>query len=109
MWKNWSDGTAWNAVDPALSNAHSTEVLKCIHVGLLCVQQNPKDRPTMTLVDLMLRNDPISLPAPSKPAFFDRSDILDDAPPQGSSSNQSSSTFVGNSTNEVTITQLQPR
>ncbi|XP_021719463.1 cysteine-rich receptor-like protein kinase 10 [Chenopodium quinoa] len=83
VWRNWIEGTAWNVVDPVLSNAHGTEILRCIHVGLLCVQQNPKDRPTMPLVDLMLRSDPISLPVPSKPAFFDRGNMLDNAPPQG--------------------------
>ncbi|XP_021719324.1 putative receptor-like protein kinase At4g00960 [Chenopodium quinoa] len=110
VWRNWIEGTAWNVVDPALSNAHSMEILRCIHVGLLCVQQNPKDRPTMPLADLMLRSDPISLPVPSKPAFFDRGNMLDNAPLQGSTSNQSSNNnFVGNSTNEVSITELHPR
>lgn len=46
------------------------EVLKCIHIGLLCVQEDPADRPTMSAVIFMLASDgTIRLPQPSQPAF----------------------------------------
>ncbi|CAI9756910.1 unnamed protein product [Fraxinus pennsylvanica] len=49
--------------------ANLFEVLRLIHVGLLCVQQCPNDRPSMTLVVAMLGNDTV-LPQPNQPGFF---------------------------------------
>ncbi|XP_076897007.1 G-type lectin S-receptor-like serine/threonine-protein kinase At4g27290 isoform X2 [Bidens hawaiensis] len=45
------------------------EVLRSIHVGLLCVQHHAKDRPTMLSVLLMLLSEGV-LPEPKQPAFF---------------------------------------
>nr|XP_043636815.1 G-type lectin S-receptor-like serine/threonine-protein kinase At4g27290 [Erigeron canadensis] len=46
-----------------------SEVLRSIHVGLLCVQHHPEDRPTMMSVILMLISEGV-LPEPKQPAFF---------------------------------------
>nr|XP_043627959.1 G-type lectin S-receptor-like serine/threonine-protein kinase SD1-1 [Erigeron canadensis] len=46
-----------------------SEVLRSIHVGLLCVQHHPEDRPTMLSVILMLISEGV-LPEPKQPAFF---------------------------------------
>ena len=48
----------------------TTEIIRYIHIGLLCVQENVVDRPTMASVVLMLSGYSITLPTPSKPAFF---------------------------------------
>ncbi|KAI3521642.1 hypothetical protein L1887_11114 [Cichorium endivia] len=45
------------------------EVLRSIHVGLLCVQHHVEDRPTMLSVVLMLISKG-TLPPPKQPAFF---------------------------------------
>lgn len=45
------------------------EVFRVIQIGLLCVQEYPEDRPSMTSVVLML-NSKIALPKPKKPGFF---------------------------------------
>ncbi|KAK6268933.1 hypothetical protein QUC31_013093 [Theobroma cacao] len=45
-------------------------MLRCIHIGLLCVQENVVDRPTLATVVLMLNSFSISLPVPSQLAFF---------------------------------------
>ena len=47
----------------------TTEIIRYIHIGLLCVQENVADRPTMASVVLMLSSYSITLPTPSKPAF----------------------------------------
>ena len=47
----------------------SDQVLRCIHVGLLCVQQRPEDRPDVSSVILMLSSE-ISLPKPGQPGFY---------------------------------------
>nr|XP_043620432.1 G-type lectin S-receptor-like serine/threonine-protein kinase At4g27290 [Erigeron canadensis] len=46
-----------------------SQVVRSIHVGLLCVQCRPEDRPTMTSVILMLGSES-PLPPPQKPGFF---------------------------------------
>ncbi|CAH1450556.1 unnamed protein product [Lactuca virosa] len=46
-----------------------SEVLRSIHVGLLCVQHHAEDRPTMLSVVLMLISEG-ALPSPKQPAFF---------------------------------------
>ncbi|CAI9268664.1 unnamed protein product [Lactuca saligna] len=46
-----------------------SEVLRSIHVALLCVQHHAADRPTMLSVVLMLISDG-ELPLPKQPAFF---------------------------------------
>ncbi|XP_040362118.1 G-type lectin S-receptor-like serine/threonine-protein kinase At4g27290 isoform X1 [Rosa chinensis] len=45
------------------------EVLRAIHVGVLCVQQNPQDRPSMSAAVLMLSGEGV-LPVPQKPGFY---------------------------------------
>ena len=58
-------------VDTTLDESCSpNEVLRCIRVGLLCVQDQPTDRPTMSDVLSMLSNETIILPAPKQPTFF---------------------------------------
>ncbi|GJY54467.1 G-type lectin S-receptor-like serine/threonine-protein kinase [Tanacetum coccineum] len=46
-----------------------SEILRSIHIGLLCVQHHAKDRPTMSSVILMFDQDG-ALPRPKQPAFF---------------------------------------
>jgi hypothetical protein len=47
----------------------SSEIIRCIHVGLLCVQQKPEDRPCMSSVILMLNGEKL-LPQPKAPGFY---------------------------------------
>lgn len=60
-------------IDPCLTDSCddvSQQVLRSIHVGLLCVQQHPDDRPTMSSVVQMLSNDAVLLPEPKHPGFY---------------------------------------
>ncbi|KAG4394962.1 hypothetical protein AAZX31_20G126200 [Glycine max] len=69
-WRSWKEGTAINIVDPSLNNNSRNEMMRCIHIGLLCVQENLADRPTMATIMLMLDRYSLSLPIPAKPAFY---------------------------------------
>ncbi|XP_068312708.1 cysteine-rich receptor-like protein kinase 29 [Pyrus communis] len=69
-WKSWKEDTASNLIDPLLKSGSKPEIMRCVHVGLLCVQQNIADRPTMAAVILMLTTNSLDLPVPSQPAFF---------------------------------------
>ncbi|KAF7137618.1 hypothetical protein RHSIM_Rhsim07G0196500 [Rhododendron simsii] len=75
-WKSWRDGTAQNLIDPALraNSGSMQEMITCIHIGLLCVQENVAERPTMASIVNMLSNSSLSLREPSKPGFFLHSD-----------------------------------
>jgi hypothetical protein len=53
------------------------EVLRCIQVGLLCVQELPADRPTMSQTLRMLSGD-VTIPYPKQAAFFIGRAPLDD-------------------------------
>uniref|UniRef100_A0A2P2MVK4 Protein kinase domain-containing protein n=2 Tax=Rhizophora mucronata TaxID=61149 RepID=A0A2P2MVK4_RHIMU len=71
VWKLWRDGRALEAFDPNLTVMHSrNEVVRCIQIGLLCVQEDPTERPTMAKVVLMLDSNFMDLPLPKLPAFF---------------------------------------
>ncbi|XP_060670231.1 cysteine-rich receptor-like protein kinase 10 [Ziziphus jujuba] len=69
-WKNWKEGTALNVVDGLMRGVSTSEILRCIHIALLCVQENANDRPTMNSIVLMLNSNSLTLPLPSRPAFF---------------------------------------
>ena len=74
-WKHWREGTASNIIDPTLRDITTTEIIRCIHIGLLCVQENAANRPTMALIVVLLNSYSITLSAPSQPAFFMHSNI----------------------------------
>ncbi|OVA11175.1 Protein kinase domain [Macleaya cordata] len=70
-WKHWREGTALELMDSTLADSVlKNEVMRSIHIGLLCVQENIGNRPTMSNVVLMLNSYSITLPSPSQPAFF---------------------------------------
>ncbi|KAK6932437.1 Bulb-type lectin domain [Dillenia turbinata] len=70
VWDLWREERALEIVEPSLKESLlSNEVLRCIHVGLLCVQDRAIDRPTMSDVVFMLGSN-TSLPPPKQPAFF---------------------------------------
>lgn len=69
-WNLWNDGRAWELLDPTVVNSCTmSELLLCIQVGLLCVQENPEDRPSMSDVVSMLGNERTDLPPPKQPAL----------------------------------------
>ena len=54
------------------------EMLRTIHIALLCVQQSPEERPNMSTVVLMLGSKG-ELPMPLQPGFFtERHIVIDD-------------------------------
>nr|XP_028958641.1 receptor-like serine/threonine-protein kinase SD1-7 [Malus domestica] len=70
-WELWKKGAGLELTDPTLGNSFIKEqLLRCIHVGLLCVEENAADRPTMSDVISMLTNESFRLASPTKPAFF---------------------------------------
>ncbi|MQL88380.1 hypothetical protein Taro_020928, partial [Colocasia esculenta] len=95
-WKLWQEGNCLQLLDHMVANSsHESELSRCMEVGLLCVQEHARDRPTMYEVVTMLSSDSSSLPRPKKPGF------LVFRSPTSSSRNQESFT-----TNELTNTSI---
>jgi len=70
-WNLWKEGKAMSLVDSSLLGSCSpNEALRCIHIGLLCVQDNPNSRPLMSSVVFMLENEAIALSVPKQPVYF---------------------------------------
>ncbi|CAM0902470.1 unnamed protein product [Alopecurus aequalis] len=70
-WSLWKDGKTMDMVDSSIVHDCSpTEVLRSIHIGLLCVQDNPNTRPLMSSVVFMLENETTELSAPKQPVYF---------------------------------------
>ncbi|XP_071676598.1 G-type lectin S-receptor-like serine/threonine-protein kinase At1g11300 [Lolium perenne] len=72
-WTMWKEDKTKELLDLCIMDTCSPdEVLLCVHVGLLCVQENPDDRPPMSSVVFVLENGSTTLPAPKRPAYFAR-------------------------------------
>ena len=101
-WKNWREGTISNLIDPTLSDSPITEILRCIHIGLLCVQENVDDRPNMASVGLMMNSNSIALPLPTQSASFVRTNVI----PATLLQQDNGSNITEN---KVSITEIYPR
>ncbi|KAI8022764.1 Receptor-like serine/threonine-protein kinase SD1-7 [Camellia lanceoleosa] len=67
----WKKGISLELTDPVLSSqCPENELLQCIHVGLLCVQECAIDRHTVSDIICMLTNVTTILPDPKRPAFY---------------------------------------
>ncbi|KAM7483740.1 hypothetical protein LguiB_008323 [Lonicera macranthoides] len=100
-WKLWKEDRSLELMDPSLGDLFpQSEAMRCIQVGLLCVQDHPADRPSMSEVVSMLTNETKELSAPKQPAFFIESDR-----PEVSKGDR----FESSSTNEITISVMEPR
>ncbi|KAL9236657.1 hypothetical protein vseg_011298 [Gypsophila vaccaria] len=70
-WRLWDEGNHLEFRDPALGNDFSKDqVERCLHVGLLCIQDDPAKRPNIASVLFMLHTEPIPLPLPELPSTF---------------------------------------
>ncbi|KAL1289339.1 hypothetical protein AAHE18_20G050500 [Arachis hypogaea] len=101
-WKLWNADNIPPLIDQEILNSICNEDIKrCIHIGLLCVQELARDRPTMTAVVSMLNSETVNLPSPKQPAFVQRQTLLDI---------ESSMTSDGLcSINNVSLTNVQGR
>uniref|UniRef100_A0A0E0RBW3 Protein kinase domain-containing protein n=1 Tax=Oryza rufipogon TaxID=4529 RepID=A0A0E0RBW3_ORYRU len=75
-WYLWRTGRLIKLVDsPSGDELETREILRCIHIALLCVEENPANRPTMQEVVLMLSCRTALLPKPRRPAYL-RAEIV---------------------------------
>ena len=78
-WLLWNEGRSIELMDTCLKDSCiESQVLRCIQVGLLCVQKIPEDRPAMSSVVFMLGNEGAVLPQPKQPGFFIERNFIDE-------------------------------
>ncbi|KAL1821995.1 hypothetical protein ACET3Z_008773 [Daucus carota] len=101
-WNLFKEGMTEELIDASISyQGHLSQVLRSIHIGLLCVQQDPEDRPSMSYVVMTLGSE-VVLPQPKQPGFFlERNKFV--------SETNSSSQNISMSCNDMSITLLDPR
>ncbi|XP_028791108.1 G-type lectin S-receptor-like serine/threonine-protein kinase At1g11410 [Neltuma alba] len=75
VWDLWREEKALEIVDSTLGESYPLDIaLRCIQIGLLCVQESALYRPSMLEVVFMLGNE-VTIPSPHKPAFLFNSNI----------------------------------
>ncbi|XP_060195886.1 cysteine-rich receptor-like protein kinase 10 isoform X3 [Lycium barbarum] len=100
IWSNWREGTTSNLIDPVLTGSSGSvrDIMRYIHIALLCVQEDVANRPTMGAVVLMLNSHSLSLPL-----------IQESNSRMSESSKLAKSESICVSRNEASITELYPR
>ncbi|KAK7389404.1 hypothetical protein VNO78_24419 [Psophocarpus tetragonolobus] len=100
-WKLWNEGNIMSIIDPEIQDPiFEKSMLRCIHIGLLCVQELTKERPTISTVVLMIISEITHLPPPRQVAFVQK---------QYCQSSESSQKSQFSSNNNVTISEIQGR
>ncbi|KAL3643348.1 hypothetical protein CASFOL_014163 [Castilleja foliolosa] len=101
-WKLYREGKGLELMSTSVDELYSeSEVMRCVQVGLLCVQEHAEDRPNMSTVVLMLSSDCVSMPEPMHPGY-----CMGRRPAEESSSSRQDETCT---VNEVTVTVLDGR
>ncbi|KAI5020614.1 hypothetical protein ZWY2020_045502 [Hordeum vulgare] len=104
VWNYWTKGTISQMMDESLNGYHQSQALRCIHIGLLCVQSDPDDRPQISTVIFMLTRDTMELHPPAQPAFFFGTESPSPASPRSDLVLEDDGSWNG-----VTITEPYPR
>ncbi|KAI3943917.1 hypothetical protein MKW92_025840 [Papaver armeniacum] len=75
-WQLWNECKMELLIEPVILHESTplAEIFRCIQVGLLCVQECARDRPTMSTTLSMLTSEIATLPTPKQPAFIERRD-----------------------------------
>ncbi|GMN49786.1 hypothetical protein TIFTF001_018957 [Ficus carica] len=110
-WELWREGTLLELLDPTIRSSFSrNEAMRCIHMGLLCVQENPALRPTMATIVMMLNRYWVTLPAPQQPALLHRNRTQSSIATKDQESVQSTIKLISYSVNDGSmITEVYPR
>ncbi|XP_017618652.1 wall-associated receptor kinase-like 10 [Gossypium arboreum] len=99
----WKQGREAEFFDASLDDSSSScKLIRCMQLALLCVQENPADRPSMVKVFTILKNEnSVAISVPKQPAYsittYERKESID----------------IGRkkvfSVNDASITQVEPR
>ncbi|CAA7018703.1 unnamed protein product [Microthlaspi erraticum] len=104
IWNNWSQGKGLEIVDSVIMNSPfgsktELQIIRCIQIGLLCVQVDAEDRPTMSSVVLMLGTETVEIGQPKSPVETASS----------SSSSRQGQEFESSTINQITVSVFDAR
>jgi serine/threonine protein kinase len=102
-WTKWKNQTTLELLDPQMEGSLcQNDIIRCIHIALLCVQEDPNDRPTMAKVVSFLNNPSVDLPLLTEQSFFMKRTMKDNMVRMGLES-------IDNSNCELTVSEIYPR
>ncbi|QHO53592.1 G-type lectin S-receptor-like serine/threonine-protein kinase At1g11300 isoform X1 [Arachis duranensis] len=102
-WKLWNENNIISLIDPEIMDpCFEKSILRCIHIGLLCVQELTKERPTISTVVLMLISEITHLPPPGQVAFVHKQNLY-------SSESSHKSHPSTRSNNNLTLSEIEGR
>ncbi|KAJ4884120.1 Receptor-like serine/threonine-protein kinase SD1-6 [Raphanus sativus] len=105
VWRNWNEGQRQEIIDPIIKESSSStsrthEILRCIQIGLLCVQERAEDRPVMSSVMVMLGSETTAIPQPKRPGYCVGRNLLET---ESSSSTQREDEWTANQITQSVI------
>ncbi|XP_060177121.1 cysteine-rich receptor-like protein kinase 10 isoform X2 [Lycium barbarum] len=111
VWKHWKNGTPLEIIDPNIDTEFYSkqEVIQCLHIGLLCVQEDVERRSTIASVVLMLNSYSETLPIPQQPPAYFLSNKAEMMNQLDLESDKATSKSIPLSVNEISITEMYPR
>ncbi|CAO2194913.1 unnamed protein product [Urochloa humidicola] len=99
-WMLWKEGRSVDLLDKLMDGSFNySEVLRCIQVALLCVEVQPRNRPLMSSVVMMLASENATVPEPNEPGVNIGKNTSDTESSQG----------LTVTANNVTITAIDAR
>ncbi|KAK4485153.1 hypothetical protein RD792_007766 [Penstemon davidsonii] len=102
-WKLWNEENCLAFVDQTIASSNIEEdIVRCVHIALLCVQEFSDDRPAIQIVLSMLSREILDLPMPEQPSFAEKWNHSHFGTTQPTSQ-------VGYSINDLTLTVLDGR
>ncbi|KAH9606665.1 hypothetical protein KSS87_014875, partial [Heliosperma pusillum] len=71
VWQQWNEENDISVIDPIIAyQGFEAEISKCIHVGLLCVQEYAQDRPDMAdVITKLSASSTANFQKPKQPGF----------------------------------------
>ncbi|CDP21825.1 unnamed protein product [Coffea canephora] len=107
---HWRHGEPLALLDSSIGDSFAkNEVIQCIQLGLLCVEEYVSKRPSMASLVNMLNCSSVTLPTPHRPAVFrshGSESMVEEVEVEQSNTERIS---IPSSVNEATITEPYPR
>uniref|UniRef100_A0A0D3E809 Cysteine-rich receptor-like protein kinase 25 n=1 Tax=Brassica oleracea var. oleracea TaxID=109376 RepID=A0A0D3E809_BRAOL len=108
VWKLWVENSPLELVDEAMRGSFQTnEVIRCIHIALLCVQDDSSDRPSMDNILVMMNSFTVTLPIPKRSGLLLRT--MRHSRVQRSGASPSDQSLTSKSVDDSSVTIVYPR
>lgn len=109
-WRTWNEGKGLELIDSNFidSTLVEEEFLRCIHIGLCCVQDKAEDRPSTDLLVVMLKSRTTEISQVKEPQYY-YARMLGGKGASSSSLPRETSSMLTAGVNEITLSVIDPR